>query len=206
MKKKKQFQWWNPISWVDAVLQILGAVLNSIFRFFGLGPLPRTEGHDNLQVEDVIDAENEARRAQEAIDTIAADMTPAQVVHAYCTVTEEARKTMDLGKLTAEQQDWLLSLSDADLVMLGQSGESACKQSVEAGRLVFHRAKLRPVETEAAPRVLKIPATAPIVEEMSEGEKREYLREFIAERHAELFMHSCATNTNPKFTPRATLH
>jgi hypothetical protein len=206
MKKTKQFQWWNPISWIDAVLHLLGAVLNRIFRFFGLVPPPRTDGHENLQMEDIIDAEKEATRAQEAIDTMAADMTPAQIVHAYCTASEEGRKTMDLGKLTSEQQDWLLRLSDADLVMLGQSGEAACKQSLEAGKLLLNRAKLRPAETEAAPHVLRIPGAAAIVEETSEDEKRKYLREFIAARHSELFMASGAANPNPKFAPRATLH
>jgi hypothetical protein len=205
MKKNMQFHWWNPISWIDAVLQIFGAVLNSIFHFFGLVPPPRTDGYENVQVADVNDAAKEAKAAQEAIDTIDAHMTPGQVVHAYCTAAVEARKTMDLGKLTTKQQNWLLSLPDADLIMLGQSGAAACKQSVEACELVLNRAKLRPAVAQAAPQVLKIPGAASIVEEMSEDEKREYLREFIADRHAELFMASGSANPNPKSLPR-TLH
>lgn len=199
-KKTTQIQWWNPFAWI-------GAILQSILAFFGMLPHPRTDGHENLQVADVADAESDARKAQEAIDEIVADMTPAQIVHAYCTASEEARKTMDLGKLTMEQQDWLMRLSDADLVMLGKSGEAACRRSVEAGKLMVSRAKLRPSEMEAAPQILKIPGAEPIVEEMSEDEKREYLREFIEQRHAELFLPSGLPNTNPKFVPRsATLH
>jgi hypothetical protein len=38
--------------------------------------------------------------------------------------------------------------------------------SLEAGKLLLNRPKLRPAETEAAPQVLKIPGAAAIVEEM----------------------------------------
>lgn len=199
-KKTTQIQWWNPFAWI-------GAILHSLLAFFGMLPTPRTDGHENLQVADVADAEKDARKAQEAIDTILADMTPAEIVHAYCTASEEARKTIDLSKLTTEQQDWLLRLSDADHVMLGKSGEAACGRSVEARKLMFNRQKLRPAETEAAARVLKIPRAEPIVEEVSEDEKREYLRDFFADRHGELFFASGAANPNPKFTARgATVH
>ena len=199
-KKTTQIQWWNPFAW-------FGAILQSILAFFGMLPHPRTDGHESILPADVADAEKDARKAQEAIDTIMADMTPAQIVHSYCTASEEVRKTMDLGKLTTEQQDWLMRLSDADLVMLGNSGEAACKRSVEARKLMVSRTKLRPAEMETAPRILKIPEAEPIVEEMSEDGRKEWLREFFADRHAELFTPSGLPNTDPKFAPRsATLH
>lgn len=202
-----KFQWWNPFSWLEAFMQTIGGILHRIFAFLGMMSPPSTGGHENVQVADVEDAEKVAREAQEAIDEILADMTPAQIVHAYCTASEDARKAIDLTKLSVDQQDWLLRLSDADLVMLGKSGEAACGRSVEARKLMFNRQKLRPAETEAAARVLKIPGAEPIVEEMSEDEKREYLRDFFADRHAELFLPSGAPNTDPKFTPRsATVH
>ena len=200
MNKTKQIQWWNPFAW-------FGAILQSILAFFGMVPPPRTDGHENLQVADVEGAEKDARKEQEAIDEIIADLTPGQIVHAYCTASEEARKTIDLSALTVEQQDWLMRLSDADLVMLGKSGEAACRRSVEAGKLMVNRAKLRPAEMETAPQVLKIPGADPIVEEMSEDERKDYLQKFFAARHSELFLPSGAPNTDPKFTPRsATVH
>ena len=207
MNKAKQFQWWNPFSWIEAILQTIGAILRDIFALFGMMPPPPTSGHENIQVDDVSAAEKDARKEQEATDQILADLTPAKIVHAYCTASEEARKTIDLSALTFEQQDWLMRLSDADLVMLGKSGEAACRRSVEAGRLLVNRAKLRPAELATAPLVLKIPGAEPPVEEMSEDEKREYLQEFFAARHAELFKPSGLPNTNPKFaSSSATLH
>jgi hypothetical protein len=72
---------------------------------------------------------------------------------------------------------------------------------------MVNRAKLRPAEMETAPKILKIPGAEPIVEEMSEDEKREYLRDFFADRHGELVLASGAANPDPKFTPRgATVH
>lgn len=203
----KQFQWWNPLAWIDAILQTIGGILHRIFAFLGMMSPPSTGGHENVQVADVEDAEKVAREAQEAIDDILADMTPAQIVHTYCTASEDARKAIDLTKLSVDQQDWLLRLSDADLAMLGRSGEAACGRSVEARKLMLNRQRLRPAETESAPQVLEIPVAEPIVDELTEDEKRQFLREFIADRHAELFLPSGAPNTDPKFTPRsATVH
>jgi hypothetical protein len=190
MNKTKQIQWWNPFAW-------FGAILQSILAFFGMLPHPRTDGHENLQVADVETAEKDARKEQEAIDEIIADMTPAQIVHAFCRATVDARKGIDLTKLTDDQQDWLLRLSDADLIMLGESGEDACRRSVEAGKLMVSKAKLRPTEMESAPQILTIP------EPMDEDEKRQFLKD----RYDELFMAPGVPNMNPKFTPRnATLH
>jgi hypothetical protein len=204
---KDKFQWWNPFSWLEAFMQTIGSILHRIFAFLGLMSPPSTGGHENVQVADVEDAEKIAREAQEAIDVIVADLSPAHVVHAYCTASEDARKAIDLSKLSVDQQDWLLRLSDADLAMLGRSGEAACRRSVEARKLMLNRQRLRPAETEAAPQVLDIPGAEPIVDELTEDEKRQFLREFIADRHAELFLPSGAPNTDPKFTPRsATVH
>lgn len=204
---KNKFQWWNPFAWIGAILQSIGAFLQMLGISFGLIPPPRTDGHENIQATDVVAAEEDAKRKQEAIDEIIADMTPAQVVHAYCTASEEVRKTINLKPLSVEQQDWLMRLSDKDLVLLCGSGETACARSVEAMKVIVNRSKLRPAKTETAPQVLKIPGAEPIVDEMSEDERKEWLREFFAERHAELFLPSGASNMNPKFTPRsATLH
>ena len=207
MTKAKKFQWWNPFSWIDAILQTVGAVLREIFAVFGMISLPPPSRHENIQADDVMAAEQDARKEQEAIDEILADITPGEIAYAYCTASEEARKTIDLSALSVEQQDWLMRLSDADLVMLGKSGEAACRRSVEAGKLMVNRAKLRPAEMETAPQILRIPGAEPIGEEMSEDEKREYLQDFFAARHAELFLPSGAPNMDPKFTPRsATVH
>lgn len=207
MFKDNQFQWWSPFSWLDAILRTVGGILHGIFAFLGMMSPLSASGHENLQVRDVEDAEKVAREAQKAIDEIVADMSPAQVVHAYCTASEDARKAIDLTKLSVDQQDWLLRLSDADLAMLGRSEESACGRSVEACKLMLNRQRLRSAETEAAPQVLDIPGAEPIFDEITEDEKRERLREFFADRHGELFFASGAANPDPKFTPRgATVH
>lgn len=199
---KDKFQWWNPFSWLEAFMQTIGGLLHRIFAFLGVMSPPSTGGHENVQVADVEDAEKVAREAQETIDLIVADMSPAQVVHAYCTASEDARKAIDLTQLSVYQQDWLLRLSDADLAMLGHSGEAACGRSVEACNLMFNWQRLRPAEVEAAPAVLNIPGAEPTFDE-----KREHLRALFEERHGELFLPPGIPNTDPKFTSRgATVH
>lgn len=198
MLNDKAFQWWNPLSWFAVLIHVVSTLFRSIFELFGLLSRPPTDRHEHIQMADVNDAAKDARDAHAAVDKIVAALTPAQVVHAYCTATEDARTTMDLSKLSVEQQDWLMRLSDADLVMLGGSGEAACGRSVEARRLMVSRSKLRLPGVETASQVLATP------EPMTDEQKREFLLEFMKDRHSELFLALGVANPNPKFTPRET--
>ncbi|UXT22535.1 hypothetical protein FY140_17615 [Agrobacterium tumefaciens] len=196
----KTFPWWNPLGWVDMILQALGAMLHSILAFFGMLAPPSTDGHQNIQIADVEAEKKTAEEQQAAVDHLQNEMTPAEIVHAYCKATEDERRLMNLEKLSAAQQDWLMRLSDRDLVMLGASGEDACGRSVEALRLMVSKSKLRTPEIEAAPVVLPIPSTMQMTDEQKE--------EFVRDRFNELFYSLSAANMNPKVTPgaRATVH
>jgi len=194
MSGDNKFQWWNPLGWVDMMLQMVGAVLRSILQLFGMLAPPRTDGHQNIQVTDVEVEKKTAEEQQAAIDHLQNEMTPAQIVRAYCRATEDERRLMNLEKLSVEQQDWLMRLSDAQLVMLGESGEAACGRSVEARQVKVTKAKLRAPEVEVVPVVLPIPQNMAMTEEQKE--------EIIRDRFNELRYSLSAANSNPKFTPR----
>ncbi|MEY9562269.1 hypothetical protein [Sinorhizobium fredii] len=198
MNKDNKFQWWNPLRWFDMIVQAVGAIFRGILELFGIFSDPPPMQHENIQVADVESAEKTAREQQAAIDHFNREMTPAQIVHVYCRATEADRKVMDLSKLSVEQQDWLLRLSDGDLVMLGASGEAACGRSVKALKVMVSKREMKAAEIEKAPEILSTP------EPMTEDEKWEFIRE----RYNELLYSLSVANPNPKFTPsdRPTVH
>ncbi|NKJ77778.1 hypothetical protein [Rhizobium leguminosarum] len=193
MNKDKTLPWWNPLGWVDMILQVVGAIFRSILEFFGMLAPPPSDQHENIQIADVDDEKKAAEEQQAAIDHLQSEMTPAQIVHAYCRATEDDRRLVNLSKLSVEQQDWLMRLSDAQLVMLGESGEGACGRSVEALRLMVSKSKLRASEIEAAPVVLPIPSDVPMTEEQK--------REAVEDRIDELFPGLRIPHMNPKCRP-----
>lgn len=193
MNKDKTFPWWNPLAWVDVILQALGAMLHSILAFFGMLAPPSTDGHQNIQIADVQAEKKTAEEQQAAVDHLDRELTPAQIVYAYSRATEDERRLMNLEKLTVEQQDWLMRLSDAQLVMLGESGEAACSRSVEALKLMVSKSKLRVPEVEAAPVILPIPKDLVMTEEQKQ--------QFVEDRFDELFPGLRMAHANPKCGP-----
>lgn len=193
MNKDKTFPWWNPLGWVDMILQAIGAILHSILAFFGMLSPPSTDGHQNIQIADVEVEKKTAEEQQAAVDHLHREMTPAQLVHAYCSATEGDRRLMNLEKLSMEQQDWLMRQSDRDLVLLGASGEAACGRSVEALKLMVSKSKLRTPEIETTPVVLPIPSNMSMTEEQK--------REAVEDRIDELFPGLRMPHMNPKCRP-----
>lgn len=192
MSGDNKFQWWHPLGWADLILQTLGAVFRSILEFFGMLSPPPTGRHENIQIADVEAEEKIAREQQVAIDHLQSEMTPAQIVHAYCRAIEDERRLMDLSRLSVEQQDWLMRLSDAQLVMLGESGEAACGRSVEALKIMVSKSKLRAPEIKTA-GVLLIPKDMPMTDDQK--------REAIEDRIDELFPGLRIPHMNPKCRP-----
>ncbi|AUX76221.1 hypothetical protein [Sinorhizobium fredii] len=193
MSRDNEFQWWNPLGWAGLILQMLGAMFRSILEVFGMVSPPPTGGHENIQVADVETEKKIAREQQVAIDHLRSEMTPAQIVHAYCRATEDERRLVNLSSLSVEQQDWLLRLSDAELVMLGESGEGACSRSIEALKLMVSRSKLRAPEIETPPLVLPIPKNMPMT--------REQKQQFVEDRFDELFPGIRMARMDPKCRP-----
>lgn len=193
MNKDKTFPWRNPLTWVDLILKAVGAIFRSILEFFGMLAPPRTDQHENIQLADVEAEKKTAEEQRAAVDHLDREMTPAQMVYAYCRATEDERRLMNLEKLTPEQQDWLMRLSDAQLVMLGESGEAACGRSVEALKLMVSKSKLRVPEAEAAPVILPIQMDLVITEEQKQ--------QFVEDRFDELLPGLRMAHSNPKCRP-----
>lgn len=196
MEKKKKSMWslLNPLEWISAAFQLLAAVFGPLLRWLGMLTPPRTDGFKNIRKEDVEDAAKLAAEQESAVDAIAREMSPAEVVRAYSRADAAGRAGMDLQVLNDTQIDWLLRLSEEDLSMLGMSTTGACARSLEAGKVLPSYAKTRP-EAEA-PEILKTPS-AEEIEEMN--------REFVAARFRELFYAPGVPNTDPRYAP-ATVH
>lgn len=193
MNKDNKFLWWNPFHWIELVLQVVGAIFRQILEFFGMLAPPQTDQHQNIQLADVEDEKKTAEEQQAAIDHLHREMTPAQLVLAYCRATEDDRRMMNLEKLSVEQQDWLMRLSDRELVLLGASGEPACGRSVEAMKIMVSRSKLKAPELETERMVMPIPKDRPMTEEQKQ--------QFVEDRFDELFPGLRKAQANPKCRP-----
>lgn len=190
-KKKSLWSLLNPMTW-------LSAIFGPILRFFGMLSPPATEGFQNIQREDVEEAAENAKRTEEAIDAIMQQMSPAEVVRAYGRANAETRATMDLSALDLKGQDWLLSLSDEDLDLLGMSTTAACARSLEAKAVL--PAYRSPQPESEAPEILSIPSA-----EDEDDWKRKYVSEKFRQVQRELWLSPSVPNPEPRHLP-STLH
>lgn len=196
-KKKSWMSLLNPLEWLNTALALLAAVFTPILRWLGILNPPSTDGFQNLTKEDVCDAAKLAQEQEAAVDTIAREMPPAEVVHAYAKANADCRATMDLSALDITQQDWLLRLSDEDLGKLAMSTSSGCARSLEALRVLPRYPRQQELETIEIPR----PQTEEEIEEM----KRRQIAALFRQAQKELFHAPGVPNLDPKHIA-ATLH
>lgn len=184
----------NPLTWLDAVVGLLVTLLGPILRLFGRMPLPDTGGFENIQTSDVDEAERLAKQQQAVVDAMARAMSPAEIVRAYARAETAGRAVMDLSGLDMAEQDWLLQLSDDDLVKLSMSTTAACARSLNARSV--KPAYARPKPEVEPPGILKIP---------SAEETEEAKRQVVAARFRELVLTPGTSNTNA-YRAADTLH
>ncbi|WP_112961592.1 hypothetical protein [Agrobacterium sp. lyk4-40-TYG-31] len=196
-KKKSMWNLVNPFAWLNAAFGLLTWIFGPILRFFGMMPHPPTTGFANIQKADVDDAAADATNAQEAIDAILREMSPAEVVHAFANAAPDNRITMDLSVIDEDGQNWLLNLSDDDLTLLAMSTVGGCARSLESRAVI--PTYPRPSVNEKEAEILTIP-TPEDIDEMN--------RQLIAERFREELraLSPRPGNLNPQYVPSATLH
>lgn len=190
-KPKSLWSLLNPLNW-------LSAIFVSMLRLFGLMPPPQTGGFENISKVDLEDAEKDAREAEEAIDQIVRQMSPAEVVRAYATASPGERAEMVLTALDAEGVDWLLSLSDDDLTLLSMSTIAGCARSLEA--LAVKPIYVKPQGEMDAPEILAIPGVMDI-----EEQNRQKVAKRFRQVQRELWLSPGVANPKPKHSA-FTLH
>lgn len=199
MEKKKS--WWsllNPLEWLNAALQLLAAVFGPLLRWLGMLTPPSTEGFENLTKTDVDDAAKLAEQQEVAVDAIAREMSPAEIVRAYARADAAGRASMDLFALELDEQDWLLRLSDEDLSKLAMSTPGGCARSLAAK-------EMRPSYPKAAAETKTAEIyTIPTVEDEEEW-KRQQIAALFRQAQRELWLAPGVPNPKPKHTT-ATLH
>lgn len=142
-KKTSTWNWLNPLLWLQQIYTFFASLVTDILKLFGLVPPPATNGFADIQTEDVENAAAGAVEKEAMADALLQQLCPDEIVHAYTLATEDQRAAMDLGKLSAREQDWLLGLSEADLVLLGASGIAACARSLRDCAVVISARRLR---------------------------------------------------------------
>lgn len=174
--EKSKWTWVNPLAWIEAIATTLLSILGALLRLFGAMPPPSVEGFQNIQSGDVAVAAEHAIANETKSDEVVHRMTPAEIVHAFARASDDERATLDLGNLTPADQDWLFALSDADLLLLGQSGIPACRRSLQRHCVVPSFERLRRPEP-SAPRVAEIP---------DEHGDDEWKKRYVTARYREL--------------------
>jgi hypothetical protein len=149
--------------------KIMVSVLNSILRLFGVGQLPmptRQLPQLSVKPEDVLSEVGKPivdTRALTSDKLLKPTSEAGLTLYRYaCAQSPAERSTMDLSALSADQQDWLLMLSDAELERLAKVGIDGCTRAMNGKRCgvggLPKREKKEPAE---APKL-----TSPLAERM----------------------------------------
>lgn len=169
---KNTLKFLNPMSWLRVMIDMITILIRGVLAGFGIGQLPLIPKSGGSQVSDVEDAAKLAAEQEAAVDTLRRQRMPGDLVHAYASADSATRSMIDLSVLDNVQQDWLMRLSDAELVMLAGSGVNACARSLQNMKVMPDFRKLRVQETETAPRILAVPS-----EDDLENTRRQHVRE-----------------------------
>ena len=151
--------WWSPLAWMQAAFEAVWGIISGLWTaflgIFGIHPKAPSGRHEDIKIEDVDQAATAEASKQELADLLDRERTPAEIVHAYAEAGAMDRPTVDLSALTAEQQDWLVSLSDSDYILLSASGVSACERSLTALMAIPDLSRLRAEKpAEKAPQAV----------------------------------------------------
>ncbi|KQS74320.1 hypothetical protein ASG25_21220 [Rhizobium sp. Leaf384] len=132
--------WWNPMAWMQTALEAVWGIISGIWTaflgIFGIRPRAPSGRHEDIKLEDIDQAATAEAAKQDLADILDRQRTPAEIVHAYAAAGAMDRPTVDLSALSEEQQDWLVSLSDSDYILLSASGVPACERSLRAGIVI----------------------------------------------------------------------
>lgn len=162
----------NPLALLQAIFTMIATVFRGILAGLGFGQLPVLPSQHESLASDIEDAARLAAEQEAAVNALQRHRTPGDVVHAYAKAESGERSTINLAALDEIQQDWLMCLSDADLVLLAGSGPDACARSLEKLKVLpdFRKLRARP-EMKSAPPILAVPFMAD-----SENARRQHVR------------------------------
>ncbi|MGN8152549.1 hypothetical protein ACTJK5_09770 [Agrobacterium sp. 22094] len=149
--------WWNPLTWLAGIWGVFSSIVGGFLRLFGLRPPTPRMQHENLQVEDVDRAYNDAAAA-ENIDDFAPEID--QRAHGFLRYIESSpaeRAAFDLSVFDERLQDFILGLSEDDIEELRRRGPVGQLQAALIGRIPAG------MEMKAAPDVRPEPSKADLV-------------------------------------------
>jgi len=175
----------NPVWYLNGFTSFLYIAFGPILRLMGLMKSEPRIPHDDTTADDVAAAAQEAVAQAEALEELGKLMTPAEVVRAYAHSVAEDRPSMDLSVLTEQQQDWLLSRGDVDLIFLANETDAGLDRSLNALK-VFWRQPRR-----------EEPEPTPVLSTTRMSEEEKAL--FIRARYRELWLPDGSPNPHPKY-------
>ncbi|TBY57961.1 hypothetical protein E0H39_29530 [Rhizobium leguminosarum bv. viciae] len=127
--------WWHPLTWFGAIWEVFTSVIGGILRLFGIEmPTPRPQ-HENLMPEDVDRAYNDAAAAEALPHSFEPTDQRVHEFIRYVNSTVEERAVFDLQDFSPEQQDFMIGLTEDDVVELRRRGPVGQIQAALLGRL-----------------------------------------------------------------------
>ncbi|MBY5318192.1 hypothetical protein [Rhizobium leguminosarum] len=127
--------WWHPLTWLAAVWEVFSSVIGGILRLFGFEmPTPAPQ-HENLSVEDVDQAYNDAAAAENIRDFAPEIDQRAHGFLRYIESSASERAAYDLSVFDERLQDFILGLSDDDIEELRRRGPVGQLQAALIGRI-----------------------------------------------------------------------
>ncbi|NKQ73465.1 hypothetical protein C3Y89_24535 [Rhizobium sp. UPM1132] len=131
-------KWWHPLTWLGATWDALASVIGGILRLFGIEmpttPMPR---HENLSVEDVDQAYDDASVAEQIADFSPEVDQRAHGFLRYIESTPSERAAFDLSAFDESLQDFILGLSEDDVEELRRRGPVGQLQAALIGRIPY---------------------------------------------------------------------
>lgn len=127
--------WWDPFWYLGAVWQTFTSIVGAIFRAFGFNVGPRPQ-HENIHVEDVNDAFKDAAAAEALPETFGPEIdSKVNGFFRYVQMSPEERASTDLSPFTADEQDFILGLTQAQLDVLRERGSFGALQAILIRRI-----------------------------------------------------------------------
>lgn len=148
--------WWNPLTWLGTIWEVFSAVVGGFLRLFGLRLTPRMQ-HENLQVEDVDRAYNDAAAAENIADFAPEIDQRARGFLRYIESSPAERAAFDLSVFDECLQDFILGLSEDDIEELRRRGPVGQLQAALIGRIPPG------LEMKTAPEATPEPSKAELV-------------------------------------------
>lgn len=129
-------KWLSPFHWMEVIWQTFASIIGSIFRVFGFNVGGGRPQHENITPEDVSDAYKDAVAAEALPESFGPEIdSKVNGFFRYVQMPKEERASAELSVFTTDEQDFILSLTEAQLQTLRERGSFGALQAILIRRI-----------------------------------------------------------------------